>query len=208
MISKGGLLAAVRLLGHAMLLGATVVRLFLHFKRKQPTGNYKIFDATLAIGLVLLLLSHFVLTLFYVPSRSMLPTLEVHDGIAVSRLSYWFRPPAVGDVVVFWLPTDRPGGGRDLVKRMVANEGDTIRLEQGMLYRNDEQQPSLPSADINYASHQVAPGCIFVLGDNRGNSVDSRVFGDVRKSWLYGPAVCRYWPLGRVGRLAAAPSTW
>ncbi|MBS2038081.1 signal peptidase I [bacterium] len=204
-MSKSALLAGIRLSGHVLLIGVAGLRLliFCHSglrARVKARFDYRFLDLPLALGLLMLLTSHFVLSLFYVPSRSMQPTLEVGDGIAVSRLSYRWRPPTVGDIVVFDLPKDRPGGGQTLVKRMAADEGDIIRIEHGVLYRNDQVEPEHPvSTEASIKEHKIAPGCIFVLGDNRTMSMDSRVYGDIKKDWLYGPVVFRYWPPSRVG---------
>ncbi len=201
-MTKSALLAAFRLTGHVLLLAAVLARLifFCHAGLRSKYKDYRYFDIPLAIGVGMLLTSHFVLSLFYVPSRSMQPTLEVGDGIAVSRLSYHFRSPQVGEIVVFDLPKNRPGGGQTLVKRMAADEGDIIRIEHGLLYRNDQVEPNHPvSTQASIREHKIAPGCIFVLGDNRTMSMDSRVYGDIKKEWLYGPVVYRYWPPSRVG---------
>lgn len=201
-MSKSALLAAFRLTGHILLLAAVLVRLvcLCHPTLRRKTKDYRFLDIPLAIGLGLLLTSHFVLSLFYVPSRSMQPTLEVGDGIAVSRLSYRLRAPQVGEIVVFDLPANRPGGGQTLVKRMAADEGDIIRIEHGLLYRNDQVEPNHPvSTEATIKEHKIAPGCIFVLGDNRTMSMDSRAYGDIKKEWLYGHVVYRYWPPSRWG---------
>lgn len=204
-MSRSALLAGFRLAGHVLLISAALLRLliFCHAgvrAKVKARMDYRFLDIPLAIGLAMLLTSHFVLTLFYVPSRSMQPTLEVGDGIAVSRLSYRWRAPKVGDIVVFDLPKDRPGGGQTLVKRMAADEGDVIRIEHGLLYRNDQVEPEHPvSTEASIKEHKIAPGCIFVLGDNRTMSLDSRAYGDVKKEWLYGPVVFRYWPPSRAG---------
>lgn len=204
-MSRSALLAGFRMTGHVLLLSAAALRLliFLHGglrARVQARFDYRFLDVPLAIGLAMLLISHFVLSLFYVPSRSMQPTLEVGDGIAVSRLSYHWRTPKVGEIVVFDLPKDRPGGGQTLVKRMAADEGDVIRIEHGLLYRNDQAEPEHPvSTEASIKEHKIAPGCIFVLGDNRTMSLDSRAYGDIKKEWLYGPVVFRYWPPARMG---------
>ncbi|MBX3170306.1 MAG: signal peptidase I [Candidatus Eremiobacteraeota bacterium] len=201
-MSKSALLAAFRLGGHVLLLAAVLVRLlfFCHAGLRRKYKDYRFFDIPLAIGLGLLLTSHFVVSLFYVPSRSMQPALEVGDGIAVNRLSYHFRKPQVGEIVVFDLPKERPGGGQTLVKRMAADEGDIIRIEGGQVYRNDQLDSSVKvSTEASIKEHKIAPGCIFVLGDNRTMSMDSRVYGDIPKAWLYGPVIYRYWPPSRIG---------
>ena len=191
--------------GQVILIGLATLRLLLFCHaglraRVKARFDYRFLDIPLAIGLFLMLTRELVITPFYVPSRSMLPTLEVGDGIAVSRLSYHWRGPKVGEIVVFDLPKDRPGGGQTLVKRMAADEGDIIRIEHGLLYRNDQVEPEHPvSTEASIKEHKIAPGCIFVLGDNRTMSLDSRAYGDIKKEWLYGPVVYRYWPPSRLG---------
>lgn len=206
-MSKSALLAAFRLTGHVLLTTAALLRLliFCHAglrRRVRTRFDYRFLDIPLAIGLVMLFTSHFVVSLFYVPSRSMQPTLEVGDGIAVNRLAYHLRKVAVGDIVVFDLPKNRPGGGQTLVKRVAGDEGDIIRIEKGLLYRNDQLEPDHPvSTESSIKEHKVGSGCVFVLGDNRTMSMDSRTYGDVKKEWLYGPVVYRYWPPSRIGGL-------
>ncbi|MBT9584947.1 signal peptidase I [bacterium] len=205
MLSRAVLLAGVRQAGQIVLLVALAVRLVVFFHeglrgRLERRLNYRRFDPALAVGLLALVVSGWVVTLFYVPSRSMQPTLEVFDGIAVNRLAYHFRKPQINEVVVFALPQDRPGGGRDLVKRVVGCGGDVLRLQRGVLYRNDVAGFGGPADPrLDFPNHKVAPGFLFVMGDNRSNSVDSRVFGEVSEKWLYGPVLCRYWPPSRWG---------
>ena len=201
-------MAGLRLCGQLFLVLWLLLRVAVAFHAglRQHVNrriHYRSFDVPLGLGWIALLLTHFVVTLFYVPSRSMQPTLEVHDGIAVNRLAYRFRRPEVDDIVVFALPPGRPAGGYDLVKRVVARGGDTVRLEQGVLYRNDQARPGVgpPVAGQNFPSRQVSTGSLFVMGDNRSNSVDSRVFGEISEDWLYGPVVWRYWPVTKWGRV-------
>jgi len=194
-VSKTILLAGVRMLGQVLLALGLIYRLFA---LSRPRGRRWLWwDWPLLAGLFSWLLTRGVLTLFYVPSASMAPTLEVRDGIAVSRLSYYFRRPQVGEVVVFSL-TQGPLAGQDLVKRVVAQGGDRIAARQGVFYRNGQAQgPASP----DFAERSVREGCFFLMGDNRSQSLDSRAFGEVSASQFYGPVVFRYWPPQRWGRL-------
>lgn len=186
----------VRLAGHLILVLALLWRLAVQVRPAWRRPGYRFFDIPLAAGGLALLITHFVVTLFYVPSRSMEPTLQVYDGLLVDRLSYLFREPRVGEIVVFY----HPGQKQDMVKRVVAVGGDTVWMEDGQFFRNEVPEAGRPVVEGQYYPlHTVRPGCFFVLGDHRGNSVDSRSYGEIERAWLYGPVVWRYWPLGRWG---------
>jgi signal peptidase I len=153
---------------------------------------------TLVAMVLLWLLTHFVGRLVYVPSRSMLDTLQVHDVLVVNGLHYRLHPPERGDIAIF------DEHGVQLVKRVVAIGGDRLGLFAGKLWLNGRAvaEPYLKTdAGSDFALHTVPPGCFFALGDNRGNSMDSRSYGDVPVSALTGRVSWRCWPLGRAGRV-------
>jgi signal peptidase I len=138
---------------------------------------------------------------FYVGSESMVPTLRVWDRILINKLAYDFAGPERGDIALF----ESPAGGEDpLIKRVVGLAGETIELRNGRLFVNGESrdEPYLrgrrPSRAL-YGPVRVPEGHVFVMGDNRANSFDSRFFGPVSKNNLIGEALFRFWPPGRVG---------
>jgi signal peptidase I len=138
---------------------------------------------------------------FYVGSESMVPTLEVWDRVLINKLAYDFAAPARGDIVLF----ESPEGGRDpLIKRVIGLPGEKIELRHGRLFVDGEpeEEPYLrgrPRGGTAYGPVRVPEGHVFMMGDNRANSFDSRFFGHVPKENLIGEALFRFWPPGRVG---------
>ena len=156
-----------------------------------------------AFALVFGLVRPFVFESFRIPTESMVPTLEAGDRVLANKFVYSFTNPGRGDIVVF--------GGVDgeeetLIKRVVGVAGDKILVQDGVLFVNGDPQkePYLnkesPSRD-SYGPVAVPEGYVFLMGDNRGNSSDSRVFGPVPLENLEGKAFLRFWPLSRVSLL-------
>src|SRR5215217_4571718 len=132
-----------------------------------------------AFALVFGFVRPFVVEAFYIPSESMVPTPEIGDRVFVNKFIYRFSDPEHGDIVVF---ESAEGGEEDLIKRVVGLPGDTITVRNGVLFVNDERwkepyvNKELP--DNSYFGPITVPeGEIFVMGDNRSNSRDSRFFG-------------------------------
>lgn len=145
----------------------------------------------------------FVVEAFVIPSESMVPTLLVGDRVLANKFIYRFTEPERGDVVVF---ESVEGGGEDLIKRIVGVPGDTIMVRNGQLYVNGELQNeryvNLELPDVSYfGPTEVPPGHVFVMGDNRSNSRDSRFFGPVPYENIEGEAFVRFWPPNRIGTL-------
>lgn len=176
--------------------------------------------------LVALLIRTFVAQAFYIPSESMEPLLAKDDRVVVDKLTYDFSDVARGDVVVFRKPaTDPVDGVPDLIKRVVGLPGDTIVIQDGSVYINGMRlnEPYLPAGTFtaqgagtpNPGVGGPAPRCgpddpcvvpddhVFVMGDNRSNSKDSRwpEVGYVSSEQLVGRAFVRVWPLDRLGGL-------
>ena len=172
----------------------------------------------LAIFVALLIRSS-VVEAFWVPSGSMLPTIQIGDHLFVNKLAYSLRVPFVGyeivrwgeaergDVVVFLSPPTNPGpnGERiDLIKRVIAVEGDTVEIREKKLFINGEQVPdphanfldetyrAIPRRD-NLGPITVPDGMMFVMGDNRDYSNDSRFWGFANQADVKGQATFIYW---------------
>ena len=133
-----------------------------------------------------------------VEGHSMAPTLEDQDRLIVNKLVYRIGQPHISDIVMLYYPNDP---NKSFVKRVIAEEGDQVRIVDGKVYRNDILlDDSFVPPD--YRSHddwgpQVIPeGYYFVLGDHRNNSSDSRHWGFVPKKYIIGRVQLRWWPLG------------
>lgn len=150
-----------------------------------------------------MLLRTFVIQAFWIPSGSMIPTLEPGDRVLV--LKFWYALPSVeperGQIVVFRYPVDPT---RDFVKRIIGMPGDDVEIRDGRVFVNRREiaEPYVLHPDnFTMDEQKVPPGKYFCLGDNRSNSQDSRYWGYVPRDNIKGPAVIRYWPLSRLGRL-------
>jgi signal peptidase I len=138
---------------------------------------------------------------FEVPTPSMAPTIQEHDRIIAEKISHHFRAPQPGDVVVFGNPL---GGKIPFVKRVIATEGQTVDVHDGAVWvdgnRLDEPfthgLPDLPGTVT--LPVRVPPNHIWVMGDNRTNSKDSRYFGAIPVDSIIARGIAVYWPLSEV----------
>jgi signal peptidase I len=151
-----------------------------------------------AAFVIALLVQAFIVKPFAIHQVSMRPTLEEGDRILLNRLSYRFREAAPGDIVVFRSPVV---DGEDLVKRIVAVAGDTVSVSGGKVLVNGAplDEPYLLERGFGGESPEtiIPAGEVFVMGDNRNNSGDSRMFGPISEDAIMGCAFCVYWPIGR-----------
>ncbi|HEX2369609.1 MAG TPA: signal peptidase I [Acidimicrobiia bacterium] len=174
---------------------------------------------------VAVLIKTFLVQAFYIPSGSMIPTLEINDRVLVNKLAYRFGEPHRGDVVVFdsnGPEVDesvvegvlrhvaeaiglRTAATDDFIKRVIAVEGDTVRIARNRVLVNGEpiDEPYLPPGTVmpDEPAVRVGPGELFVMGDNREHSQDSRVFGPIPVEEVVGRAFVRIWPPSRWGGL-------
>lgn len=161
-------------------------------------------DSIIHAGIAALFLIHFILRSFYIPSPSMVRTLLVNDFIIVNELQYLVAKPQRGEIAVFRSPQPTSPDHIDLIKRVVAVEDDVIAVHDGALYRNGEkvEEPWIwEPIRGEFPEHRVAKGCCFMMGDNRNNSGDSRVFGDVPLENYIGRAELIFYPFSRAGLL-------
>jgi signal peptidase I len=166
---------------------------------------------------IALLVKTFLFQAFYIPSGSMEPTLEVNDRVLVNKLSYDLHDVNRGDIVVFKRPPEEAGDISDLIKRVVGLPGETITFADGAVYiegrevsepylkeplSTDSLVESIPNCEGSTASGCTIPeGRVFVMGDNRRDSRDSRFFGPIQESSIVGRAFIRIWPLTSIGFL-------
>lgn len=186
-------------------------RVLLHFKpdlvgdrdKRKFFAEYA--DSLVTAGVAALLLITFVVRSFYIPSASMVPTLLIKDFILVNEMVYRMSDPARGDIVVF-RPPHAEGQGKDYIKRIVAVENDVIEVREGQLYRNGElvEEPFTNEELMDRKSvdaYRVPPDHVFVMGDNRNNSLDSRVWGPLPVENIVGRAELIFFPPSRIGLL-------
>ncbi|MFP3953892.1 MAG: signal peptidase I [Candidatus Bipolaricaulota bacterium] len=175
--------------------------------RTNRTADYVLewVDVLAVAALFAWLIMSFVTVRMSVPTGSMKPTIEPKDSFFVDKISYYFREPDVGDIVVFWHYRE-DGTKTRYVKRLVAKGGDTIEIKDGNLYLNGEELTG-PKFDRYYWAEgdygvgeiEVPEGKYYALGDNSTNSYDSRFWGFIDGSWFIGEPFIRVWPLSRFG---------
>lgn len=152
-----------------------------------------------------LIVRTFVLQAFSIPSESMETTLLVGDHVVVDKLSYRFGDVDRFDVVVFDKPPGLTSNYDELIKRVIGLPGDTVEGRDGTVWINGVsiEEPYLDPGVViaNFPAEVVPEGQVFLMGDNRSRSSDSRVFGPVDVDTIVGQARIRYWPLSRLGGL-------
>lgn len=160
--------------------------------------------AALSAVAIVAFLRAFVVGLYIVPSASMEPTILAGDYVAGDRIGLATGGASVGDVVTFASPE---GSGATLVKRVVAVAGQEVDLRGGRVFVDGIQleepyavgRTLAPDESAVAYPHVVTDGCVWVMGDNRARSRDSRAFGDVPVASLSSRITLRYWPPWRAG---------
>jgi signal peptidase I len=132
-----------------------------------------------------------------VEGQSMAPTLEDQDRLIVNKLAYRIGDPRRSDIVMLYYPVDP---NKSFVKRVIAEEGDTVRIIEGRVYVNDiplqdDYVPNEFRSHDDYGPKVVEDGYYFVMGDHRNNSSDSRHWGLVPKKYIIGKVQLRWWPV-------------
>ncbi|MEO9138540.1 MAG: signal peptidase I [Jatrophihabitans sp.] len=185
------------------------------FWKRWRRGLVKLVVLAAVAAVAATLLRIFVLAPYYIPSESMEPTLHGctgcdNDHVLVDKISYRFHDPRQSDIVVFDKPKGVvvPAGEDVLIKRVIALPGDTIAIKKGRVIVNgallkesylNKDKSCYPST--NMVTRTVPANRVFVMGDNRCNSTDSRVFGTIPESAIVGRAWLIIWPLKRIGTL-------
>ena len=188
--------------------------------RRAMGCAFEIVETLVLTLLIYLLIHNFIAQPFEVQQSSMLPTITPQEYILIDKLTPRWQPYERGDIVVFQPPEGYEQGGVPFIKRVLGLPGDTVSLENGRVYvtpeggaatlleepylasepdgRPEPTQPRPPDGDTQWV---VPEGAYFVLGDHRGVSQDSRVFGPVSQELIVGRAWLRYFPVDRIGFL-------
>ncbi len=153
--------------------------------------------------LVAFVMAMFIRTFFvqtsYVFSGSMIPTMQIGDRLVVDKVTFHFRKPHRGEIVLFKSPYK---DGKEFVKRLVGLGGETVELRKGVVYINGKEQ-NFPGIDVQrdysyFGPEKIPTGSYFMLGDNRSNSADSRIWGFVPQGDLIGRGLFNFWPINRI----------
>ena len=199
-------------------------------KRKDPLAFLRELPFLLLVAFVLaLLVKSFLIQAFFIPSASMEPTLDIGDRVLVNKVVYRLHPPRRGDVIVFEDPHPTPQQDRkavsafvqwvveglgvstsaekDFIKRVIGLPGETIEINHGTVLIDGKRirEPYLSRLkDVrDFGPHKVPKGSLFVMGDNRNNSNDSRfALGDIPQNKVVGRAFVTIWPPSRFGWLS------
>jgi signal peptidase I len=178
---------------------------------------------TLGLALALTLgIRTFVAEARYIPSGSMLPTLQINDRLIVDKVAYRFSNPQRGDIVVFdltenlkkQLQRENDSEKTAFIKRVIGLPGDRVDVKEGRVYVNGKvisenylgEAPSYEWSSTELTPDgKVPPNQYLVLGDNRNNSFDSHYWGFVPKDKIVGRAIVRFWPIDRAGGIDPQP---
>lgn len=175
-----------------------------------PNTARSVIEWVVVIGgalLIALVIRTFLLAAFYIPSPSMVPTLGVGDRVLVNKLSYDLHDVHRGDVVVFERPpAESDTRIKDLIKRVIGLPGEQLEGKDGKVWVNGQPltepyvNPDCGGTD-QFGPITVPDGDVFVMGDNRCDSSDSRVFGPIDQDLIVGRAFVRVWPVTHLGFL-------
>jgi len=166
-----------------------------------------LFSAWMRDLVISLAISAFIIVFLYQPVKvegtSMMPSLDDQERIFINKFVYRIEPIQRGDIVVFRYPRDP---AKSFIKRVIGVAGDHVHIVDGRVYLNGKMlvEDYIPAIYQDGRSHPeliVPPHTSFVLGDHRSLSNDSRDFGPVDASYIYGKAVFGYWPMDKLGRL-------
>jgi signal peptidase I len=148
---------------------------------------------TLLLAAVLFFVINSVSARVRVDGFSMQPTLEDNELVLVNKMAYWLGQPNHGDIVVFRYPVNP---SEDLIKRVIGLPGDIVKIQDGKVYINGlaVSEPYIAAAPEYYGEWVVPEGQLFVLGDNRNDSLDSHEWGVLPLENVIGKAVLIYWP--------------
>lgn len=173
-------------------------------KEKIKKEIYEWIKSIIIALVIALILRHFVIESYATPTTSMEPTVKIGDRMFCNKFIYRFREPQRGDIVVFKPPPKAEAGKKLYLKRIIALEGERIKIKNGKVYINGKplKEPYVKEEiyyeDCEYCDIIVPKGTVYVMGDNRNNSADSHVWGPLPKKNILGKIFVTYWPPGRM----------
>lgn len=168
----------------------------------QATSSYprairEFFEVILVAG-VLFLIVNLLTARVRVESISMQPNLNEGEFVVVNRLAYRWEEPSRGDIIVFRFPGNEE---KRYIKRVIGVGGDVITVNDGQVLVNGTilDEPYIAAPPVYEGEWYVEPGDVFVLGDNRNNSNDSKNWGSLEREEIIGKAIFVYWPPEEIG---------
>lgn len=166
-------------------------------RKTEQNDLWEWLKSILVAVVLALVIRTFLLEVFLVQGESMLPTLQDRERLLVSKVQYYFREPEPGEIIVFKVSPER-----DFIKRVIATAGDEVRVDFDGVYVNGvrlQENYVLEKNNEKLFGPEVVPeGYVFVMGDNRNNSMDSRSIGYVKLEEIKGKAMFVFWPLSHM----------
>jgi signal peptidase I len=163
---------------------------------------------TITYTLLILFIIRFAVQSFRTSGQSMEPDFHNNEYVLVNKMAYLFQQPQRGDVVIFHYPFDIH---KDFIKRLVGLPGDTIHVTSSNVIINGQtiREPYI-RVPFNFEGNtwKLGPDQFFVMGDNRDNSLDSRIWGPLARSYIIGKVVVAYWPMNYLGLINTYPSVY
>jgi signal peptidase I len=175
------------------------------------TRLWRVWGENIQILMVAVLLAFLIRTFIaeprFIPSASMVPTLQLGDRLVVEKISYQLHPPERLDIAVFRVPPQLQQDGyrsdQAFIKRVIGLPGDRVAIQKGRVYLNDQPLTESYVVEVpkleDLPSVTVPPQQLFMMGDNRNNSNDSRYWGFLPLENVIGKAVFRFFPFDRLG---------
>lgn len=176
--------------------------------QEKKNSFLKEFIIPLVIGLIVVyLLRFFIFGLYYVPSGSMIPNLEINDHVFATKFSYQIHDPERYDVIVFNYPIEYKENKKEVryVKRLMGLPNETIEIRNNKIYINgkviDDPFRASDTDMSDFGPITIGENEFFMMGDNRNHSNDSRFWGTVPRDLLIGKVQMIYWPISRIGSM-------
>ncbi|WP_099203169.1 signal peptidase I [Miniphocaeibacter massiliensis] len=169
---------------------------------EKNSKNLNSIKTILVVLVLVILVKLFVIDFTLVDGKSMYPTLNHNDRLLVNKLSFFKNDLEYGDIIIFESPIEE---NKNYIKRVIGKEGDSIEIKDNKIYVNDKIVKEDYTSTNGYTKYsdisqwKIESGEIFVLGDNRPESNDSRTFGPISRDSIKGIAFFRFYPFNNIG---------